>query len=271
MAALIQRLVEHPARVFTLAELAAAFGAAKSSISEDLALAREAFALADLGRIETHTGAAGGVTYLPVRSPARIAKSAAALAACLSAPDRILPGGFIYMTDVLFSPTWAQQIGEAFATTFAGAGAEFVVTVETKGIPIGLMTARALGRPLVLLRRDSRVTEGSSVSINYVSGSSQRIQTMSLPRRALPQGARVLLVDDFMKGGGTARGMVDLVGEFGARVVGVGVVVATSEPVVKRVQGYTALLRLEAVDEAARRISLRPLPLPAGGQARPAW
>ncbi|HVB10077.1 MAG TPA: pur operon repressor [Bacillota bacterium] len=259
IAALIQRLVEQPGRVFTLTEFAKEFGAAKSSISEDLALARETFADADLGRIETYPGAAGGVTYLPVRSPARIAKSTAALAAVLAAPDRILAGGFVYMTDILFSPSWAQSIGDAFATTFAGAGAEYVVTVETKGIPIGLMTARALGRPLVLLRRDSRVTEGSSVSINYVSGSGQRIETMSLPRRALPQGARVLLVDDFMRGGGTARGMVDLVGEFGARVAGIGVVVATAEPARKRVDGYTALLRLEAVDEIAKRTTLRPL------------
>ncbi len=265
MAALIERLVEQPGRVFTLTEFARAFTAGKSSISEDLALAREVFAQEDLGRIETYPGATGGVSYLPVRSAQRVAKSAASLAALLSAPDRILPGGFVYMTDVLFAPAWAQTIGEAFATTFAASGAEYVVTVETKGIPIALMTARALGRPMVLLRRDSRVTEGSSVSINYVSGSSQRIQTMSLPRRALPQGARVLIVDDFMKGGGTARGMVDLLGEFGARVVGIGVVVATAEPASKRVDGYTALLRLEAVDEESRRISLRPLP------ERPAW
>lgn len=259
IAALIQRLVEHPARVFTLTEFAAAFGAAKSSVSEDLALIRDVFAQEDLGRVETHLGAAGGVCYVPVRSAARIARTLTSLAAQLSAPDRILPGGFIYMTDVLFSPGWAQTIGDAFATAFSATGAEYVVTVATKGIPIGLMTARALGRPLVLLRRDSRVTEGPSVSINYVSGSSQRIQTMSLPRRALPEGARVLIVDDFMKGGGTARGMINLLAEFSARVVGIGVVVTTAEPANKRVDGYTALLRLETVDEGARRIVLRPL------------
>ena len=41
------------------------------------------------------------------------------------------------------------------------------------------MTARALGVPLVIARRDSRAYEGSAVKINYVSGG-DRIETMAL-------------------------------------------------------------------------------------------
>jgi purine operon repressor len=258
VAAIIQRLVENPSTLFSLGAFAEEFGAAKSSLSEDLALVREVFARHDLGRVETFAGAGGGVQYVPVRSAGYVLARVRELAAELGNPDRILPGGFVYMTDVLFSPHWSRLLGEAFATAFAEAGAEYVVTVETKGIPVALMAARALGRPLVLLRRDHRVTEGSSVSITYLSGSSQRIQTMSLPRRALPPGARVLVVDDFMKAGGTARGMMDLLGEFSAQVVGIGVVVATAEPRRKRVDDYLPLLVLEGVDEGARAIRLRP-------------
>jgi purine operon repressor len=260
LAAVVQRLVESPSTLFSLGDLAAALGAAKSSLSEDLGLAREIFAALDLGRVETLPGAAGGVRYVPARSREGLARRLSRLAELLSTPDRILPGGFVYMTDVLFSPEWARVIGEAFATAFAAERPEYVATVETKGIPIGLFTARALGRPLVLMRRDSRVTEGPSVSINFLSGSAQRIQTMSAPRRALPAGARVLLVDDFMKGGGTARGMMDLLAEFTAEVVGLGVFVATAEPASKRVERYLALLMLEQVDEAARRTRLRLAP-----------
>ncbi len=58
--------------------------------------------------------------------------------------------------------------------------------------------------------------------MNFISGSAQRIETMSLSRRALPSGSRVLLIDDFMKAGGTLKGLTNLMGEFECTVVGKG-------------------------------------------------
>ena len=43
-------------------------------------------------------------------------------------------------------------------------------------------------------------------------------------------GAKVLVIDDFMKAGGTARGLIDLASEVGANVVGTGVLIATDQP-----------------------------------------
>lgn len=258
IAAIVRELVESPSEVFPLTLFAARFDAAKSTISEDLALIKEAFSSLDLGVIRTFPGAAGGVQYLPARDPGVMRATAAEFCELLRAPGRILPGGFVYMTDLIFSPGWARRIGDVFATGFMDDGPDNVVTVETKGIPLALMTARALNVPLVILRRNSRVTEGPSVSINYISGSSQKIQTMSVSRRALAPGSRVLLVDDFMKGGGTMRGMVDLMAEFGARVVGLAVLVATLVPEQKKVNGYASLVELIKVDEDRGVIDVRP-------------
>ena len=132
---------------------------------------------------------------------------------------------------------------------------DYVVTVETKGIPIALMTANALHVPLIILRRDSKVTEGSSVSINYISGTSGKIERMSVSKRAIKNGANVILIDDFMKGGGTAKGMIDIMKEFDAQVKGIGVMIATKEPSNKVVQDYVPLLILEKVDEVNGEIS----------------
>ena len=62
--------------------------------------------------------------------------------------------------------------------------------METKGIPAALMAAQALGVPLVIARRSSKVYEGSAVNINYVSGSSAHIETMSLSRAECARPAR---------------------------------------------------------------------------------
>ena len=121
--------------------------------------------------------------------------------------------------------------------------------METKGIPVAMMTAKMLNVPLVIARRDSKAYEGSAVKINYISGETgDRIETMALARRAVTPGQKALIIDDFMKGGGTLRGMHDLMREFDVEVVGTGVVIATAEPHLKRVDGVTALMVLSEVD-----------------------
>ncbi|REJ33387.1 MAG: pur operon repressor [Bacillota bacterium] len=255
---MVKMLLDEPGALVPLGRFADALGAAKSTISEDLALVRDTFQQLGLGVVETVAGAAGGVRYHPRLSAERMRELLEGLSRTLSSADRLLPGGFVYMTDIVFSPRWSARIGEAFATVFAEAGAQAVVTVETKGIPLAMATARSLNLPLVVCRRDSRVTEGTAVSITYVSGSSRQISTMSLARRAMSPGSRVLLIDDFLKGGGTARGMADLMAEFEAEPVGMGVLVATREPRQRLIGGFVPLVWLEAADEAARVVRVVP-------------
>ncbi|MFO7818631.1 MAG: phosphoribosyltransferase family protein [Halanaerobacter sp.] len=164
----------------------------------------------------------------------------------------------MYLTDLIFNPKLMAEIGKIFATKFADLDAQYVITMETKGIPIALMTARALNLPLVSIRKASKVTEGSVVSINYITGSSKKIETMSLSRRALPEGSKVIIIDDFMKAGGTAKGMLDLMGEFKAEVLDIGVLIKTSTPSQKLVEEYTSLAVLKKVNEAAEEIIVDP-------------
>ncbi len=59
------------------------------------------------------------------------------------------------------------------------------MTVETKGIPLAMSVARILNLSLAIARRESKLTDGSVFSINYLSGSSRRLQTMSLSKRMI--------------------------------------------------------------------------------------
>ena len=82
---------------------------------------------------------------------------------------------------------------------------------------------------------------------------------MSLPRRALPAGARVLIIDDFMKAGGSAKGLCDLASEVGAKVVGAGVLIATCEPAEKMLPDYLTLLELDVLNEQSRVTRIHPV------------
>jgi purine operon repressor len=242
MVVIAHRLMAEPNRLHSLSDFTASLGAAKSTISEDLALLRNVIERFRLGHLETVTGAAGGVRYRPARTPEQIHRLVDGLCARLREPGRVLPGGFLHTTDLISIPSLAEAIGEAFATLFADARPDVVLTMEVKGIPLALMTARAFHVPLVTVRRGGRVTEGPSVSVNYVSGSSRMVQSMTLPLRAVPRGARVLFIDDVLRGGGTARGVYDLMREFEAEVAGVGVLIETEHPADKMLDRYVALI-----------------------------
>lgn len=249
MVAITQILMSNPNSLTPLTILAERFGTAKSTISEDLMAVKGSLLLTGQGRLETISGAAGGVRYIPEISRSETAAFLDHLAVRLSEKGRILAGGFLYMTDLLCDPSILRPLGLIFAGAFRASEPEVVVTIETKGIPLALATAEALGLPMVIIRTGNKVTEGSSVSINYVTGSSRRIQTMSLSRRALEPKRRVLVIDDFMKAGGTFLGIKDLMAEFEANIVGMGVLVETqliSEP--KLVEGYLSLLQLRELD-----------------------
>lgn len=243
------QLLSHPHRLFSLGTFVELLNAAKSTISEDLGFMRQAFEHFRIGKVETLAGAAGGVRYLPHHPKEQIRALAEEICARLGDPSRVLPGGFLYTTDLISTPHYAEAVGEAFATFFSESRPDVVLAMEVKGIPLALMTARAFDVPLVTIRRGAHVTDGPAVSVNYVSGSSRLVQSMTLPLRAIGPGSRVLFIDDFLRGGGTARGVFDLMREFRAEVVGIGVLIETAQPKEKLVSRYISLTEFSGTNE----------------------
>jgi purine operon repressor len=253
-----QYLLFRPHTLIPLTVFAERYASAKSSISEDLAIIKEVFEDEGLGDLHTLAGAAGGVKFAPKISEAASLDILKEIRHQLEQPDRVLPGGYLYMSDMLGQPNLVNKIGKMFATAFADKPLDVVMTVETKGIPLAYATASFLNLPVVIVRRDNRVTEGSAVSINYVSGSTKRISTMSLGRRALKEQSNVLIVDDYMRAGGTIQGMVDLLQEFRATVQGVGVFVESAEVDEHLIDDYVSVAKLTSVDPKTKQISVLP-------------
>jgi len=229
----------------------------KSSISEDLDIIHSVFEQQGLGYLHRSTGAGGGVRYIPGNSKEQRNQFIEELRVKLEDPERILPGGYLYMSDLLGNPQTVREIGRIFAAEFASLDIDVIVTVATKGIPLAYAVAGFLNVPVVIARRDPKVTEGSSVSINYVSGSSRKIQTMVLSKRSLQEGANVCIIDDFMKAGGTITGIVNLLAEFNAEVKAIGVFAeADDEEEDRKVNNYTSLIKISNVDIDKKKIEI---------------
>ncbi len=254
--AITKILAEHPNQVMTYNYFCQLFDASKTSVCEDVAVVKNTFELMKTGRIETVPGAAGGVRYLPVITEKEEKAILLEIADLLMDPKRQIQGGFVYYSDILSSPYYAERLGKIIAGKYIDQGVQHVVTTETKGISVALESARVLNVPMTVIRRTNKVTEGATTSMNYVSGSSSKINTMYLSRRIDLEGKKVLVIDDFMKGGGTAKGMMNLMEEVGAEVVGPCVIFVAEAPEEKLVKSYRHLLSIKIGSENDRSDAL---------------
>jgi purine operon repressor len=249
-------LIHNPHQLVPLTYFADRYDSAKSSISEDLAIIKEMFEDQEVGIIQTVAGASGGVKFIPTANKGEIRLFLNDLCLKLEDPNRVLPGGYLYMMDIIGNPKLMNEIGRYFATLFASKKVDVIMTMATKGIPLAYAVATSLNVPVCIVRHEHRITEGSLVSINYVSGSTKRIQTMSLAKRSLQEGSNVLIIDDFMKAGGTIRGMINLVDEFQSHVVGTGVLVEADHIEERLVDQYISMTRLSKVDTKEKLVKV---------------
>lgn len=250
-------LLNNPYKLTGLNTFAEQYEAAKSSISEDISIIKRAFESSGVGEIETITGAAGGVIFTPTISKEEALATATELCERLSESNRILPGGYLYLSDLLSTPRLLRNVGRIIAHAFKGEKIDAVMTVATKGVPLANAVANVLNVPFVIVRRDLKITEGSTVSVNYASGSSgDRIEKMFLSKRSLAPNSRVLIVDDFLKGGGTISGMSSLLQEFDSTLVGVAVFANNSQEPKRANFDYKSLLNVSEIDVATNRVTV---------------
>ncbi|GEA95095.1 transcriptional regulator of the purine biosynthesis operon [Weissella viridescens] len=241
-------LLERPRTLVSLTHFSDEYESAKSSISEDLSILKRTFQERGIGLLETIPGAAGGAIFTPYMLKNEAEDFVASLINAIDDDTRVLPGGYVYLSDLLGQPWFLKRIGRLIATQYLKEPIDAVMTAATKGVPVAQSVAEELNVPFVIVRNDTKVTEGPTMSVNYVTGQSQRLEKMELSRRSLPMGSRVLIVDDFMKAGGTIRGMASLVKEFEGQVVGAAVV-AEGRVENRVIEDYTSLVHVETNNE----------------------
>ncbi len=96
------------------------------------------------------------------------------------------------------------------------------------------------------------------MSINYLTGASERVQKMSLVKRAVIPGAKVVVIDDFMRGGGSVRGIADILNEADMDVIATGIIISSVKPEKKKIDDYIPLLYLGDINDETRRIEVFP-------------
>ena len=81
---------------------------------------------------------------------------------------------------------------------------------------------------------------------------------MSISKKGIPQGSRVLIIDDFMRGGGSILGILSMLKEFDAQPVGTGVVIVAGGRENKKIPDYVPLLILNDQTDGRQTVEINP-------------
>ncbi|MDI9370163.1 MAG: pur operon repressor [Synergistaceae bacterium] len=249
------RFLTCPSRQLSLTSLAEDFLVSKTVISDDVTIIDESLAKEGLGGITVDRGRTGGAFFVPRLDEDVKRGFLEDLVVLLNDEERFLPGGMVYYSDILFNPHFGLRLGYIMASLFSEMRPDIVMTSEVKGIPLALFTAHAMGIPLAVCRFRNRASDGSAVTVHYPTKNGE-IKAMYMGTKQLSSGKKVVIIDDFMRGGSTAAGMLLVAKEFGVEVVGTGVFIVASEPSEKAVASYRALLRLESDEDGKPRMMI---------------
>ena len=118
-------------------------------------------------------------------------------------------------------------MGEAWAEEFRADKPDLVLTVEASGIALAVAAAHALGDlPVVFAKKSATVVQGDDVVQAPVYSFTHKNRNMiRIDKRYLPEGSRVLIIDDFLAEGEATRGLMTLCEKRKATVVGVGIAI----------------------------------------------
>ncbi|MFB4212069.1 xanthine phosphoribosyltransferase [Shouchella sp. JSM 1781072] len=122
------------------------------------------------------------------------------------------------------------EIGLEFARLFQDEQVTKVITIESSGIAPSFMCAHQLQTPLIFARKKKSVTmnQANVYSSRVYSFTKQEYSEVTVSKDLIEEGDRVLLIDDFLANGEAASGLINIVEQAGASVVGVGIVIEKS-------------------------------------------
>ena len=139
---------------------------------------------------------------------------------------KILPGHIIKVDGFLNHQIDTKFIGELadeFARLFDVTRATKILTAEASGIGLAAVCSYKWGIPMVFAKKaKSDNIEGGLYKSEIFSYTYKKTATLICSKDWITENDRVIIVDDFMANGQAMRGLLDIVGQSGAELIGIG-------------------------------------------------
>ena len=149
--------------------------------------------------------------------------------------DRIRQDGQVIGADVLkvdnflnhqIDPDLMLALGEEFHRRFADAPITKILTVESSGIAPALAAGMAFHVPVVFARKHKSLTlKDNLYTATVYSFTKKTSNEISISKKFLSADDNVLIIDDFLANGQAVEGLIEIIGQAGATLSGVGIVI----------------------------------------------
>ena len=149
--------------------------------------------------------------------------------------ERILRDGIIEQGDVLKVDSFLnhqmdvalfQEMGREWYRLFEKENVTKILTIEASGIGIACVAALEFGVPVIFAKKSkTKNIAGEVFSTTVVSFTHGNVNNVIVSKKFLSPGDRVLIIDDFLANGAAMLGLIDLVEQSGATLVGCGIAV----------------------------------------------
>jgi len=126
------------------------------------------------------------------------------------------------ITPLLQNAQALRKTLDILTQTYKDEKIDYVVAMESRGFIFGTALALKLGAGFIPVRKPGKLpykTKRATYKLEYGTDS------LEVHQDALPEGSRVLIVDDLLATGGTAQAVMKLVNTFKAEIVGIAFVI----------------------------------------------
>lgn len=136
-----------------------------------------------------------------------------------------LPGGILKVDNFInhqMDPILMKSMAVEFVRRFASTKIDKILTVEASGIAPAIMVGYLLELPVVFAKKRKPSTMENMLVTEVFSFTKNQTYTVCVSKDYLLPGDQVLFIDDFLANGNAGKGMIDLVKQAGADLVGMG-------------------------------------------------
>ena len=138
---------------------------------------------------------------------------------------RCLPGGILKVDNFInhqMDPILMKSMAEEIVSRFSGTDINKILTVEASGIAPAIMVGYILELPVVFAKKKQPSTMDNMLVSEVYSFTKNQPYNICISKDYLKPGDRVLFIDDFLANGNAGKGIIDLVKQAGAELVGMG-------------------------------------------------
>jgi len=146
------------------------------------------------------------------------------------------------------------EIGKELVSIFKDYTPTKIITIETSGIPIAAFCALELQIPFIIAKKHTALNlTGDFYTADVFSYTKQSTFNIRISKEYINQNDRILIVDDFLACGGAVEGLIQIINEANAILIGVGICIEKTfhkgaEKLISQGVNLHSLVRIKSIE-----------------------